>query len=200
MRVPFDELHDTLRRALLATGIEADRAALSARLFAEASRDGVASHGLNRFPRFMRAIGRGIVDVHARPERIAAHGALERWDGRGGPGNLNAHEAMARAMVLGKGHGVGCVALANTNHWMRGGQLRLAGGGCRSDRDLLDQHAAQPASVGRRRSARRQQPDRHRRAAPGWPRRARHGDVAVLDGRAGVVPSARRAAARRGRL
>lgn len=121
MRVPFDELHDTLRRALLATGMEADRAALSARLFAEASRDGVASHGLNRFPRFMRAIGRGIVDVHARPERIAAHGALERWDGRGGPGNLNAHEAMARAMVLGKGHGVGCVALANTNHWMRGG-------------------------------------------------------------------------------
>ena len=121
MRVPFNELHDTLRRALLTTGMEADRAALSARLFAEASRDGVSSHGLNRFPRFMRAIGRGIVDVHARPERLAVHGALERWDGRRGPGNLNAHDAMAAAVEISRARGVGCVALRRTNHWMRGG-------------------------------------------------------------------------------
>jgi 3-dehydro-L-gulonate 2-dehydrogenase len=119
--VPFDELHDTLRRALLATGMEPDRADLSARLFAETSRDGVASHGLNRFPRFMRMIARGVVDVRARPERVGAHGALERWDGRRGPGNVNAWDAMARAIVLGREHGIGCVALGNTNHWMRGG-------------------------------------------------------------------------------
>jgi len=28
---------------------------------------------------------------------------------------------MARAIVLGREHGIGCVALSNTNHWMRGG-------------------------------------------------------------------------------
>src|SRR6188474_2181073 len=100
MRVPFDELHDTLRRALVAAGMAAGRADLSARLFAEASRDGVASHGLNRFPRFMRMVNRGVVDVRARPHLVTAHGAVERWDGARGPGN---------------------VALANTNHWMRGG-------------------------------------------------------------------------------
>jgi 3-dehydro-L-gulonate 2-dehydrogenase len=101
--------------------MEPARADLSARLFAETSRDGVSSHGLNRFPRFMRMIARGVVDVRARPERIAAHGALERWDGHGGPGNLNAWEAMTRAIALGREHGAGCVALGNTNHWMRGG-------------------------------------------------------------------------------
>jgi 3-dehydro-L-gulonate 2-dehydrogenase len=121
MRVPFDELHDTLRRALVATGMEPDRASLSARLFAETSRDGVSSHGLNRFPRFMRGIARGIVDVHARAARTDAHGALERWDGHSAPGNLNAHDAMAAALDLARVHGVGCVALRNTNHWMRGG-------------------------------------------------------------------------------
>jgi 3-dehydro-L-gulonate 2-dehydrogenase len=121
MRVPFDDLHDTLRRQLLATGMAPDRADLSARLFTETSRDGVHSHGLNRFPRFMRMIASGVVDVGARPERVSAHGALERWDGHGGPGNLNALEAMARAIVLGREHGVGCVALSNTNHWMRAG-------------------------------------------------------------------------------
>ena len=121
MRVPFDELHDTLRRALVAAGMAAGRADLSARLFAEASRDGVATHGLNRFPRFMRMVNRGIVDVRARPHLVTAHGAVERWDGARGPGNLNAHESMARAIALARAHGTGIVALANTNHWMRGG-------------------------------------------------------------------------------
>jgi 3-dehydro-L-gulonate 2-dehydrogenase len=121
MRVPFDELYETMRRALAAAGMAGERADLSARLFAEASRDGVASHGLNRFPRFMRMIAGGVVDVAARPHLVAAHGAVERWDGARGPGNLNAYEAMARAIALAREHGAGIVALANTNHWMRGG-------------------------------------------------------------------------------
>lgn len=119
--MPFDQLHGTLRRVLLTTGMEGDRADLCARLFAEASRDGVASHGLNRFPRFLRTIRSGVVDVHASPAPIASAGALERWDGRRGPGNLNAVACMARAIELARIHGIGCVALANTNHWMRGG-------------------------------------------------------------------------------
>src|SRR5262249_27076350 len=63
----------------------------------------------------------GVVDVKARPERVAGAGALERWDGRRGPGNLNAHTCMDRALALSRDYGIGCVALANTNHWMRGG-------------------------------------------------------------------------------
>jgi 3-dehydro-L-gulonate 2-dehydrogenase len=63
----------------------------------------------------------GSVDVEAEPQLIASFGALERWDGRKGPGNLNAHASMERAIALSRAHGVGCVALGNTNHWMRGG-------------------------------------------------------------------------------
>ncbi len=102
-------------------GFEAGRARRCAQLFADASRDGVYSHGLNRFPRFARAIRSGIVDVHAQPRLVSSHGSLERWDGRCGPGNLNAYECMERAIALCRQHGIGCVALANTNHWMRGG-------------------------------------------------------------------------------
>jgi 3-dehydro-L-gulonate 2-dehydrogenase len=121
MRVPFSELHAVLLGVLRKTGMEEARADRCARLFAEASRDGVSSHGLNRFPRFLRMIGRGVVDVHARAGRVGGQGALERWDGRGGPGNLNAQDAMSQAIALARAHGIGCVALANTNHWMRGG-------------------------------------------------------------------------------
>ena len=62
-----------------------------------------------------------MVDVHAVPTKAGVKGFLERWDGKGGPGNLNAHAAMARTIELARTHGMGCVALANTNHWMRGG-------------------------------------------------------------------------------
>ena len=121
LRIPYDELHDTLRCVLLKTGFPADRADRCARLFADTDRDGVYSHGLNRFPRFMETIRRGVVDIHAQPERIAAFGAIERWDGRSGPGNLNAQQCMDRAIALSREHGIGCIALRNTNHWMRGG-------------------------------------------------------------------------------
>ena len=121
MRIPYQELNDVLLRVLLKVGFEQVRAELCARLFADTSRDGVYSHGLNRFPRFMAMISSGVVDIHAQPKLIASCGAIERWDGRRGPGNLNAYASMERAIALSRQHGVGCAALANTNHWMRGG-------------------------------------------------------------------------------
>ena len=48
-------------------------------------------------------------------------GAIEQWDGHQGPGTLNAIHATETAMQLSRQHGIGCVALANTNHWIRGG-------------------------------------------------------------------------------
>ncbi|HET6568352.1 MAG TPA: 3-dehydro-L-gulonate 2-dehydrogenase [Rhodothermales bacterium] len=121
LRVPYEELADTLRRVLVQEGFTESRAALCARLFAETDLDGVYSHGLNRFPRFIQMVRQGIVDPDAEPERVAAFGAVERWDGHGGPGNLNAFRCMEQAVALAHAQGVGCVALRNTNHWMRGG-------------------------------------------------------------------------------
>ncbi len=120
-RIPFAEVHEKLAAILLRFDFSGERAAICARLFAEATRDGVYTHGVARFPRFVATIRNGCVNVQAQPERVAGFGALERWDGRRGPGNLNALAAMDRAIALSRAHGIGCVALANTNHWMRGG-------------------------------------------------------------------------------
>ena len=120
-RVPFETLHRTLASILEGEGFSAERALECARFFAEASRDGVASHGLNRFPRFVKNVRDGLVDPAAEPRRISGEGALERWDGMRGPGVLNASVAMARAITLAREFGIGCVALRNTNHWMRAG-------------------------------------------------------------------------------
>ena len=121
IRIPFGEVQGALERVLQPLGFSPPRAALCARLFAETTRDGVYTHGLNRFPRFLAMIRNGAVNPQAEPVRVAGFGGLERWDGRLGPGNLNAWAAMARAMELAREHGIGAVALAQTNHWMRGG-------------------------------------------------------------------------------
>src|ERR1700754_1656318 len=69
LRVPYDDLLAALNRAMLRLGLEDDRATQCARLFAETTRDGVYTHGLNRFPRFAESVRNGSVDVHAEPTR-----------------------------------------------------------------------------------------------------------------------------------
>jgi 3-dehydro-L-gulonate 2-dehydrogenase len=121
MRVPYSQLLATLECVLLNEGFERGRAGRCAELFAQSSRDGVYSHGLNRFPLFVSMVRAGVVNLHAEPTLVCASGPIERWNGQGGPGNLNAFQCMERAIRLARQHGMGCVALANTNHWMRGG-------------------------------------------------------------------------------
>jgi len=121
LRVAYADLIQALTKATLHLGLKGERASLCARLFAETTRDGVYTHGLNRFPRFAAMVANDCIDVAAEPTRVVGTGALERWDGHLGPGNLNAYAAMERAIEMAREHGLGGVALANTNHWMRGG-------------------------------------------------------------------------------
>lgn len=121
LRIPFDEVERRLAGILRGLGFGETRAELCARLFAETTCDGVYSHGVNRFARFVAMVRNGSVNPVAEARVALRFGALERWDGQLGPGNLNAWAAMERAIALSREHGIGCVAMANTNHWMRGG-------------------------------------------------------------------------------
>ena len=120
-KVPYGELRDVLQRILLKQGFEEPRALLCAELFTQSSCDGVYTHGVNRFPRFLRTIRNCTVVVNGLAQCASKNGALEQWNGNSGPGNLNAFACMERAVELSRDHGLGCVALANTTHWMRGG-------------------------------------------------------------------------------
>ena len=131
-RIPFDEMKAEFRRVLLKKGCDGAAADLSAQLMTETSCDGVYSHGANRFPRVIEYIDKGYIDLKARPTRVEGMGAFERWDGHLGLGNVNAHLSMGRAIELAKEFGIGCVALRNTNHWLRGGSYgwQAADAGC----------------------------------------------------------------------
>lgn len=125
LRVTYEELFELFRTILTKKGFTPKKAEDAARIFADNSLDGVASHGLNRFPRFVSYVESGSVDPDAEPTLEAAFGALERWNGNLGVGCTNAVFAIRRAMSLSDKHGIGCVAMRSTNHWMRGGSYGL---------------------------------------------------------------------------
>ncbi len=131
-RLSFEEIWQELTRILLALGFDKSRAKRCAYIFTENSCDGVDSHGLNRFSAFVSDVRDGTVKPQAEPELVGSLGVIEQWDGMRGAGPLNAERAMNRAIELSGGHGIGCVGLRNTNHWMRGGTygLQAARAGC----------------------------------------------------------------------
>jgi 3-dehydro-L-gulonate 2-dehydrogenase len=115
------EVRKVLEGKLLKHGFVQRDAAKMAEVFMRNSLEGVYSHGINRFGRFLDYVGKGVVTPGAQPQLKSNSGALEQWDGRQGPGILNALFGVERAMALSDEFGIGCVAMANTNHWMRGG-------------------------------------------------------------------------------
>jgi 3-dehydro-L-gulonate 2-dehydrogenase len=121
IRIDFEEMQQAFRRALVKTGFTPERAGRMAGILAQNSLDGVESHGWNRFLALIRQVEQGYVKIDAEPEMVAAFQAWEQWDGKLGPGPLNAIAATRRAMELARQYGIGCVGLRNTNHWMRAG-------------------------------------------------------------------------------
>lgn len=119
--IPFEEMTAVFESILKGRGVSEQDAYRTAVLFAQTSADGVYSHGVNRFPRVISYIDKGYIKVDATARMESAAGALERWNGHLGLGNLNAWLCMERACALAHQNGVGIVALRNTNHWMRGG-------------------------------------------------------------------------------
>lgn len=121
-----------MKRVLAKLGMNDERADLCSDIFAGNSRDGVYSHGLNRFPQFIKSINERLIDVNAEPVVVSKKGTIENWDGQLAPGMYTATKAVERAVDLAKENGIGLVAVKNTNHWMRGGTYgwQAADSGC----------------------------------------------------------------------
>ncbi|QCX00690.1 3-dehydro-L-gulonate 2-dehydrogenase [Aggregatimonas sangjinii] len=130
--VTHERLLEVLKQLLSDTGFSESEAALCAKIFADSTVDGYHSHGVNRFEAFLSTITDGYVQLGVKPERELALGSFERWNGKLGPGPLIADFCTKRAIALAKESGMGCVALQNGSHWMRGGTYgwQAAEAGC----------------------------------------------------------------------
>lgn len=121
LMIPADEMQELFTGILLKYGFTQLRALECASVFTDSSLDGIYTHGVNRFPRFIQYVKDGYVIADATPTLENKFGGMEQWNGNLGPGISNAIYATNIAMKLATQFGIGSVALQNTNHWMRGG-------------------------------------------------------------------------------
>ena len=119
--IPAEEMQNIFQSILLQRGFSGEDAHQCATIFTTNSLEGVYTHGVNRFPVFVKMVSEGSLVPAAKPSLVHATPVLEQWDGALAPGMLNAVAATDRAVELARKNALGCVALANTNHWMRGG-------------------------------------------------------------------------------
>lgn len=121
VRVAATKMEAVCRQMLLREGFNENFASQLASVFTGNSLDGVNSHGINRFMRFILDIRKGNITLNTLPTQTSAHNGLEQWNGNSAAGITNALFCTERAILLADKYGIGCVALANTNHWMRAG-------------------------------------------------------------------------------
>jgi 3-dehydro-L-gulonate 2-dehydrogenase len=121
LRIPFKEVQNALKNILISEGFSESKSELISEVHTQSSCDGVFSHGLNRFPRFIEYVRKGLVDPQADPEVFQSSSAIEQWDGKSGSGICNAWKSIQKACEIAELMGIGLIALKNTNHWMRGG-------------------------------------------------------------------------------
>ncbi|MBL7814687.1 MAG: 3-dehydro-L-gulonate 2-dehydrogenase [Saprospiraceae bacterium] len=121
IQISSKKMSNTLKKILLKEEFPLKRAKECAEIFTNNSVDGIYTHGINRFPRFIQYIRAGYVKPEAVPTLKHRSGSIEQWQGNLGPGPSNAIFATNRAMKIANRYGMGCVALSHTNHWMRGG-------------------------------------------------------------------------------
>ena len=121
IKVSQEKMLATFHAVLINHGFDNEKGRLCAEIFTTNSIDGVYTHGVNRFPRFVSNVDTGHVRPGESPSLKHKFAGIEQWDGNFGPGPSNAVHATDTAMKLSSEYGIGCVAMANTNHWMRGG-------------------------------------------------------------------------------
>ena len=123
--VSYDEAVRAMEKGLVRY-LPEEKAHHFAEIFAGNSLDGVYSHGMNRYARYLSDMDKGLCDRNiTEAERVSGFGGLEVWDAHFGVGPLIAEQVTRRAIELAKAHGIACIALRNNSHWLRAGRYGL---------------------------------------------------------------------------
>ena len=90
------EMKNVFEQKLLKYGFTSGKAAECAQIFTDNTVDGITTHGVNRFPRFINYVKKGYVQKDAEPSVVSIFGGIEQWNGNLAPGPLNAVKATDR--------------------------------------------------------------------------------------------------------
>ncbi|TDD87142.1 Ldh family oxidoreductase [Actinomadura rubrisoli] len=117
VRIAADELRDAVTRIFAACGVPPDDARLVADSLVQADLWGHQSHGVLRVGWYVDRIRSGVMAGETKVEIGSGTGAVATMDGRDGVGQVIAARAAEEAIDRAGRHGVGVVAVRNSNHF-----------------------------------------------------------------------------------
>jgi LDH2 family malate/lactate/ureidoglycolate dehydrogenase len=112
-----DRLRDFATAVYARAGMPGDDARLVADTLVQADLWGHQSHGVMRASWYVARLRAGVCDPVARPEFVVDAGAVAVMDGREAMGQVLTTRAMKDAIRRAKAHGIGAVAVRNSNHF-----------------------------------------------------------------------------------
>ncbi|MGY0390701.1 Ldh family oxidoreductase [Nocardioides sp. WG-D5] len=127
-----DRLAEFGAEVLVSLGVPEDDARLVSDSLVTADLWGHPSHGMLRLPWYVARLRSGVMEAVTREEIVVDTGVLAVMDGREGIGQIVADRACQAAVARAAVHGIGVVAVRNSNHfgtaayWTR----RMAEAGC----------------------------------------------------------------------
>lgn len=116
-RLNPDRLRDFATAIYVAAGMPEDDAWLCADTLVQADLWGHQSHGVMRLSWYEARLRAGVCVPVAKPEIVVDGGALAVLDGHEGMGQVLAAKAADEAIARAKKHGIGAVAVRNSNHF-----------------------------------------------------------------------------------
>lgn len=96
-------------------GMAVDDADYAASSLVEADLRGIESHGVTRLIQFSSALENGAFNAAGKPSVVSRTGSVARMDGDAALGAIAARDAVAEAVEMAGQHGVGVVAVDNSN-------------------------------------------------------------------------------------
>ena len=116
-RVSPDRLLDFATAVYVRTGMPATDARLAADTLVQADLWGHQSHGVLRLSWYVARLLAGICEPVANPELVVDAGAIAVIDGKDAMGQVLTARAMEKVICRAKAHGIGAIALRNSNHF-----------------------------------------------------------------------------------
>lgn len=104
-------------RVLVQHGVPQSDADLFADSLIQADLWGHQSHGVLRLSWYVDRLESGVMRAVTQPDVLSEHGAVRLIDGKDGVGQVLAARAMDDAIERAKRHGIGAVAVRNSNHF-----------------------------------------------------------------------------------
>ena len=74
-------MKSVFKNVLIKYGFSLTKAEQCAEIFTDNTVDGITTHRVNRFPRFVSYVKNGYVQKDAEPSLIGGFGSLEQWNG-----------------------------------------------------------------------------------------------------------------------